>query len=120
MGHVERQAVSPPLGVGRRLGDVGHMSGLTVARRKIQIVLVLSIVWAVGGGLYTRHNDIERAESSVKWTYKVCTDTKALQNDPDLSSCEAERAKTRAIWMEGSTKGVLFVALAPLPFFWLS
>ena len=78
------------------------------------------MIWAIGAALHARRNDKERAEHSAKWSYKICTDTKALRNDTDLSSCDAERAKTRALWMEGSLMGVLLVALGPLPFFWLS
>ncbi|MFL6446195.1 MAG: hypothetical protein ACJ746_00605 [Bryobacteraceae bacterium] len=89
-------------------------------KRKIWIMLALSVIWAVSAGIYTRHSDVERAEGFAKWAYKTCTQTKALQHDSDLSSCETDRSKNMATWMESSTASVLFMALAPIPFFWLS
>ena len=70
---------------------------MKTTRRKLSILLALSMIWAIGAALHARRNDKERAEHSAKWSYKICTDTKALRNDTDLSSCDAERAKTRAL-----------------------
>jgi hypothetical protein len=80
--------------------------------------IVLSVAWIIGAGLYQRDEDIQRADGTVNFGYKVCTDTKALAHDTDLSSCETERAQGRVTWMEGSWEHVASFALAPLPFGW--
>jgi hypothetical protein len=88
--------------------------------RRVWIIAVLSLVWAVGAGMDTHNGDVERAEAFAKFSYKICTDGKDVNHDSDLSSCDAERAKNLKTWMEGSNGNVAFMALVPIPFFWLA
>src|SRR5690242_2663196 len=85
-----------------------------------RIGIGLTIVWIVVAGLYTRNEDVARAENFVNFAYKVCTDSKMISHDADLSSCKAEKTKNLAIWMEGSNGNVAFATLAPIPFGWLA
>src|ERR1035437_5319196 len=88
--------------------------------RKVWALVAFSIIWAVGAGIHTYNADVQRAENFAKYAYKVCTDGKKLHHDSDLSSCDSERAKNIATWMEGSNGNVAIVALAPIPFAWLA
>ena len=85
-----------------------------ISRWKI-IAIFISIAWAFGAGNYQRNYDHDKAEKFTKWAYRICTDTKALANDPNLTSCDQEREKDKAIWMQGSWGNVAFIALAPIP-----
>jgi hypothetical protein len=60
--------------------------------RKTWVMMVLSIIWIVGAGVYTREGDVDRAQSFAKRAYKVCTDGKILHHETDLSSCDVERS----------------------------
>ena len=95
------------------MGAFARLSGLQ------RLGIVLSIIWAVAAGFYTHNADVERAENFAKFAYKVCSNTKTLSRDRDLSSCDAERQRNLATWMEGNAGNAAFVALAPLPFGWL-
>lgn len=82
--------------------------------------IVLSIVWALGAGTHTRNADVERADDFAKFAYKVCSDSKLLAHNSDLSSCEQEREENLKTWMKGSDANVAIAALAPIPFGWLA
>ena len=82
--------------------------------------IVLSIVWALGAGIHTHNTDVDNADGFAKFAYKVCSDAKSLNHDSDLSSCNEERTKNLAIWMEGSNANVALAALAPIPLGWLA
>jgi hypothetical protein len=82
--------------------------------------VVLSVVWALGAGIHTRNADVERADNFAKFAYKVCSDSKSLAHDRDLSSCAQEREKNLETWMKGSDANVAIAALAPIPFGWLT
>ena len=85
-----------------------------------KIGIVLSVLWAVGTGIYTRNDDVSRADDFAKVAYKACFDGKATANNPDLSSCDQEKFVNTKTWMENSAKNVAFTALAPIPFGWLA
>ncbi len=82
--------------------------------------LLLSLVWAIGAGVYTHNADVERAQHSAKFSYDVCAYGKEVNHETDLSSCDAERSNTLKVWMEGSSGNVLTTSLAPIPFAWLA
>ena len=82
--------------------------------------IALSILWAVAAGIHTQSEDVERAENFVKFSYKVCKDTKMVAKDADLSSCVKEKAANMDTWMKDSGKNVALAALAPIPFGWLA
>ena len=63
--------------------------------------IVLSVVWALSAGIYTRNADVERADNFAKFAYKVCSDSKSLAHDTDLSSCAHEREEHLETWMKG-------------------
>ena len=83
------------------------------------VMIVLSMIWAFGAALHTHTADVRQAETSAEYSYKVCSFGKAVHHDTDLTSCDAERAKTFNLWMEHSTANAAIVALAPIPFAWL-
>jgi hypothetical protein len=59
----------------------------------LELGIVLSIIWAVGAGIYTRNADVECADDFAKFAYKVCSDSKSLDHDSDLSKLQS---RTRA------------------------
>ena len=63
---------------------------------------------------------MDNADGFAKFACKVCSDAKLLDRDSDLSSCNEERTKNLAIWMEGSNANVALAALAPIPLGWLA
>lgn len=81
--------------------------------------IVLSILWVIIAGVYTHNEDVRRANDFGQYSYRVCSESKALNQDTDLSSCEVEKAEGIATFMKGSDGNVAFAALAPIPFAWL-
>jgi hypothetical protein len=86
--------------------------------RWVWVGILFSVIWAVGAAVYTHNDDAERADHFVKYAYNVCTSSKTINHDNDMSSCDAERKTNLKTWMEGSNKGAAFVALAPIPLAW--
>lgn len=86
----------------------------------LRLGIALSIIWAIGAAIYQRNADVERADNFVKWSDRVCHDTKAIEHDTDLSSCEKQREANTATWLKGSYGDVAFMALAPIPVAWLA
>ena len=76
--------------------------------------IILSVVWAVGAGIHTHNTDVEHAEGFADHAYKVCSDSKLLAHDNDLSSCEQEREKNLNLFMEGNLGNVAFAARTAL------
>jgi hypothetical protein len=89
-------------------------------RRPVWLFIVLSVIWATGAGIHTHNVDVESAENFAKFTYKTCAYAQAVNHDPDLSNCDAERARYLTTWMKGSDANVAVAALVPLPFAWLA
>jgi hypothetical protein len=85
-----------------------------------RIGIAISIVWALAVGIQTHNEDVASADNFAKFTYKVCSDSKTVAHETDLSSCEKERSDDLKKWMESDTKNALFAALAPIPFGWLA
>jgi len=81
--------------------------------------IVLSLIWAVGAAIHQRNADVDNAQRFANFSYKVCTDGKALHVERDLASCEAGRAKNVALMMQGNWGNVAFAALVPIPIGWL-
>lgn len=101
------------------VGENGDMTSLKPSR-KVWVMASLSIIWAISAAVYTHNADVERAERFAKFAYKVCADGKELNHDSDLSTCDAERTKNFATWMEGSEANIAATALIPIPFAWLA
>ena len=84
---------------------------------KVQwIGVALSILWAAGAGTYTHKADVERANDFAGFAYKVCSHTKAVDGDADMSSCNSKRVDSVALFMRGSSGNVALAALVPIPF----
>jgi hypothetical protein len=98
----------------------GVSVSMATPSRKVSVMVTLSLVWAVSEGIHTHNADVERAEHFATFAYKVCTDGKALKHDADPASCEAERKKNLATWMDHSNANVAAAALIPIPFAWLT
>jgi hypothetical protein len=82
--------------------------------------ILLSILWAIGGAIHQRTEDVEKADDFAKFSYKVCADNKVAESDTDLRSCTEGQEKNRKIWMEGSTGNVAVFALMPIPLAWFA
>lgn len=88
---------------------------------KLQLVgICLSFVWAAWAGFHQHTEDTTRAESSAKFSYKVCADTKQMTHDTDMSTCIQKQQDMRMLMLEGSNANAAFFALAPIPFAWLA
>ena len=86
--------------------------------------IVLSVIWAVGAGGYEYFSTINRASDFGALAAKVCDDSREARHLPyDEAACwtghDSPFRKNYAIMAEGVWPGTLFLALAPLPFFWL-
>ena len=88
--------------------------------RWLRLGVVLSVVWALGAAIHQRNADIDRAEDFAKFSYRICTDGKAVAHNADLTSCEQERKKNVAIWLEGSWGNTAFISLVPIPLGWFA
>lgn len=82
--------------------------------------IALSILWAVVAAIHTHRADVDRAEDLSKFAYKVCSDSKMLAKDADLSRCDKEKADHIATWMKDSNENVALAALVPIPIGWLA
>ncbi|WP_263418414.1 hypothetical protein [Terriglobus albidus] len=88
--------------------------------RWVWVGLLASVIWAVAAAVYSYRSDVEQANWSGAFAYKVCTYGKEVTRDKDLSSCVAKREESRAIQMSGSNVSAVFLALGPIPFAWLA
>jgi hypothetical protein len=85
-----------------------------------RIGIAISIIWAFGAGIYTHTADVERANNFASYAYKICSYSKEVAHQTDLSSCDQERKSNLATWMAGSNTNAAFTALAPIPVGWLA
>lgn len=46
----------------------------------LRLGIALSIMWAIGAAIYQHNADVERADNFVKWSDRVCHDTKAKKH----------------------------------------
>jgi len=84
------------------------------------LVLVLSVLWAVITWNSVRNDGVLTADHQAAWAYKVCTDSKMLAHQTDLSSCDAEKKNMQDTFLKDNDQNAALAALAPLPFFWLA
>jgi hypothetical protein len=82
-------------------------------------MIVLSVIWAISAAIYTHRADVKGAAAYVNRMYQMCVETKGLNHDSDLSSCDAERVKNRVIFLGNSNANAAAVSLLPIPFAWL-
>jgi hypothetical protein len=69
-------------------------------------------------GLSTHYDTVNRAKNLGDFSYHLCQDTK-LYNPNDLEDCDAERDEMIKLSTAGGIGNSLFVALTPLPLFWM-
>lgn len=84
-----------------------------------RIGIVLSILWALCAGIHTHNTDVKSANDAAALTYKVCTYSQMVAHDSNLSSCDQKREETLATYRKSNSGNAMFVALAPIPFFWV-
>ncbi|HEX4533415.1 MAG TPA: hypothetical protein VH000_04220 [Rhizomicrobium sp.] len=81
--------------------------------------LILSVIWIIGAGVHARNEDVANANSFARFADDVCADSVKLKTSTQ-EKCGREHTSTFATFMEGDTGNILFLAFAPLPFFWLT
>ena len=81
--------------------------------------IVLSVVWAVGGGWYARSVHIETAQKVMDLNYQACAELKSQKNDFNFGPCMENATKSYQIQMQGSLGDEALLGLAPIPFAWL-
>ena len=92
-----------------------------MALSKWQMVgISLSLIWVVWAGVHEHREDVERADSSANFAYRVCENTKRITHDTNLASCKQKQEETRALYSQGRNGNIAIVALAPIPFAWLT
>jgi hypothetical protein len=90
-----------------------------------RVGILLSIVWALGAGLYNYKAHLTRAEDMSSRDYRNCVNAKEAASEfPelknfDLGECTAEAAQTYEYWSQWKWSGAVLFALAPIPIAWL-
>lgn len=83
-------------------------------------MIALCVIWIASAGIYTYNADVEGARSFADWAYRICTSGEKVHANPNLSTCDAQRAKNLADHMAYSTANVAVATLLPLPFICLA
>jgi hypothetical protein len=83
------------------------------------IGLLLSLSWLVGSLLYEYNSFTTAATKFSDWGYSICTKNLELGKVTDLTSCNLEKQKKFDLYMNGAWSNAFFLALFPLPFFWI-
>jgi hypothetical protein len=90
-----------------------------------RIGIVLSIVWALGAGLYNYTAHLTRAEDMSSLDYRNCENAKETASEfPELKNfdfgdCAAKAAQTYDYWSQWKWSGAVLFALVPIPIAWL-
>jgi hypothetical protein len=91
-----------------------------------RIGIVLSILWALGAGLYTYKAHEARADKMSGRDYDACINAKeTLSKLPEtkginfVGDCVAEAAQSYQFWSQWKWSGTAIVALIPIPIIWL-
>lgn len=85
-----------------------------------KIGLLISLLWIVIVFFNVRNNQMEDAKFQGDFSFRVCQESQAFNQNKDLSICEAERAKSLLLFSEGINENAAASALLPLPFLWLA
>ena len=85
--------------------------------------IVLSVLWIVGGAIWQRTSDTNRAEEMAQVSYLPCSE-RASQLPLGADTAANEKCMSKAIkdwnlWLEGSWENVASFALGPVILGWL-
>jgi hypothetical protein len=80
--------------------------------------IVLSIVWAIGGGLYRINEDSRHAEEMEKLTVRICIDKKTSKSDFEFAPCYAKGVEVWRLLLRNSREDIAIFALGPIPLGW--
>jgi hypothetical protein len=80
-----------------------------------RIGIVLSILWALGAGLYSYNAHLTRAEEMTDRDYRACVAVKDTLN----RDCTAAAKEVYQYWSQWKWSGTAIAALAPIPVIWL-
>ncbi|MET4477978.1 hypothetical protein [Bradyrhizobium sp. F1.13.3] len=83
-----------------------------------RIGIVLSAIWAIGGGLYQNNEELSRSNSFFQFAYEVCQRGKDAGTTKDFD-CFKQSWEDAKPFREPRLGDVLFMAFAPLPVCWL-
>lgn len=84
-----------------------------------RIGVVLSVIWGMGGAVYQRSADVDRASNSAGFAMKVCEESQDLKH-LGYEPCSAEFSKMFALDLEGSWGNVAIVAIGPILIGWMA
>lgn len=85
-----------------------------------KIGLLISLLWIVIVFFNVRNSQMEDAKFQGDYSFRVCKESQALNENKDLSICEIERTKSLILFSQGINWNAAASALAPLPFLWLA
>lgn len=83
-----------------------------------RIGVVLSVVWALGAGIYSRSSDVNDAMAIAGLSYQICTEAEASRSNFNFDDCSKKMSESTALLLSGSWGNAAFIALVPIPFWW--
>jgi hypothetical protein len=86
-----------------------------------RVGIVLSVLWAIGAGIYQRNADIRRADEFSQLSFNVCAENERIrqQRDPNFSGSCTDRAVGKyQTFLKGSWGNTAILAFAPIPIAW--
>lgn len=90
-------------------------------RRKgwVRLGIVLSVLWAIGAGLYQNNEEVTRLNNFFQFAYNVCQQNKDVGLKPKDFDCFKDSWNAAKPFRDPRLGDVLFMAFAPLPVIWL-
>ena len=82
------------------------------------IGVVLSVVWALGAGIYERNSYVETTKSYISLSYGNCMDYERDKQNGNPSRCSDESTKRYMNLPNEGWNIVAFNSLAPIPIGW--
>lgn len=67
-------------------------------RRRVWVMIIVSLIWALGAGVHTHNADLKNAEDFAQFVYETCIDGKNLNHDANVSACDIERQGRLKNW----------------------
>jgi len=83
--------------------------------------IIASVLWIIGGGLWQRTSDVERAQTFMNSSYQTCFDAHPPNADRAYyATCMSKAWADYQIVVAGSWGNVAFFAIAPVALAWLA